>query len=122
MHCSMELSSLCNRAAANTICYMGQEVQLDDILVKLQDCYGHVVSSDVLLSGFYQMSQEWGEKIQTFSSHLESTLNQLHSCFLTLIPEGDMDNQLKNWIFCRMHKTLRHSMHYLFDKNTITYI
>ena len=41
-------------AAANTICYMGPEAQLDNILAKLQDHYGQWDSSDVL-SGFYQM-------------------------------------------------------------------
>ena len=38
-----------------------------------------------------------------------------------LIPEADMDNQLKNWLFYGIHKTLWDSMHYLFDNNTITY-
>ena len=89
------------------MCYMGPEAQLDDILAKLQDHYGHVVNSDVLLSSFYQMSQEQNEKIQMFSSHLEGTLNQLCSCFPMLIPEGDMDNQLENQLLYGMHKTLQ---------------
>ena len=32
--------------AANSMHYMGPESQLDDVLAKLQDCYGQVVSSD----------------------------------------------------------------------------
>ena len=71
------------------MCYMCPEAQLDDILVELQDHYGQVVSSDVLLPAFYQMSQEQNEKIQTFSSHPEGTLKQLFSHFPMLIPEGD---------------------------------
>ena len=91
------------------------------MLVKLQDCYGQVVSSDVLLSGFYQMSQEQNEKIQPFSSHLEGTLNEICSCFPSLIPERDMDNQLMNQLFYGMYKTLWDSMCYLSDNNTIIY-
>ena len=73
-------------------------------------------------SGFYQMSQDQNEKKQMFSSCLKGTLNQFCSHFPTLIPEGDMVNQLKNQLFFGMHKTLGDSMCYLFNNNTITTI
>ena len=64
------------------------------------------------------MSQKQNEMIQMFSSHLEETYC---SCFLILIPKGDMDNQLKNWLFYGMHRTLQDSILYLLDDNTISY-
>ena len=67
------------------------------------------------------MSQEWNEKIQMFSSHLEGTINQLCIHFQTLVPEGDMDNELKNQQFYGMNKTLQDRMCYLYDNSTVTY-
>ena len=39
-----------------------------EILGKLEMQYGQVASIDVLFQGFYQLSQEKAEKVQTFAA------------------------------------------------------
>ena len=84
--------------------------------------YGEVSSVDLLFQNFYQLSQEKGEKVQTFAVRLEGCLNQLCLCFPHMIAELDVNRQLKEWLFYEMVKPLGDSVRYLYDNPSMSYM
>ena len=63
-------------AAADMAHYMGPTASVSNILEKLSVIFGTVASFDVLMQNFYKISQG-NEKVPSFATRLEGTLNQI---------------------------------------------
>ena len=63
-------------AAADMARYMGPTAGVSKILEKLSVIFGTVASFDVLMQNFYKISQG-NEKVSSFATRLEGTLNQI---------------------------------------------
>ena len=64
-------------ATADMDRYMGSTTSVDHILCKLSVIFGTVASFDVLMQSFYKVSQGNNEKVPSFATRLEGTLNQI---------------------------------------------
>ena len=63
-------------AGADMACYMGPTASVPENLEKLSVIFGTVASFDILMQNFYKISQD-NEKVPSFATRLESTLNQI---------------------------------------------
>ena len=63
-------------AAADMAHYMGPTAGVSKILEKLSVIFGTIASFDVLMQNFYKISQG-NEKVPSFVTKLEGTLNQI---------------------------------------------
>ena len=63
-------------AVADMACYTGPTASISDILEKISIIFGTVASFDVLMQNFYKISQG-NEKVPSFLTRLEGTLNQI---------------------------------------------
>ena len=57
--------------------YMGPTTSMAHILQKLTIIFGTVVSSDVLMQNFCKVTHSNHEKVPSFATRLEGTLNQM---------------------------------------------
>ena len=64
-------------AAADMACYMGPTASVFEILEKLSVIFGTVTSFDILKQNFYKITQGSNEKVPSFATRLEGTLNQI---------------------------------------------
>ena len=64
-------------AAADMAQYMGPTASITKILQKLMIIFGTVASIDVLMQNFYKVTQGNHEKVPSFATRLEGTLNQI---------------------------------------------
>ena len=64
-------------AAADMACYMGPTGGVSKILEKLSVIFGTVTSFDMLRQNFYKITQGGNEKVPSFTTRLEGTLNQI---------------------------------------------
>ena len=63
-------------AVADMACYMGPTASVSKILEKLSVIFGTITSFNVLMQNFYKISQG-NEKVPSFVTKLEGTLNQI---------------------------------------------
>ena len=64
-------------AAADMACYIGPTAGVSKNLEKLSDIFGTVASFNVLMQNFYKITQGGNEKVPSFVTRLEGTLNQI---------------------------------------------
>ena len=64
-------------AAADMAQYMGSTASVREILQKLMVIFRMVASFDVLMQNFYKVTQGNHEKVPSFTTRLEGTLNQI---------------------------------------------
>ena len=64
-------------AAADMACYMGPTASVSEILEKLSVIFSMVASFDMLMQNFYKISWGGNEKVPSFMTRLEGTLNQI---------------------------------------------
>ena len=64
-------------AAADMARYMGPTAGVSKILEKLLVIFGTVTSFDMLMQNFYKILQGGNEKVPSFMTRLEGTLNQI---------------------------------------------
>ena len=64
-------------AVADMAQYMGPTASVREILQKLMVIFRMVVSFDVLIQTFYKVIQSNNEKVPSFTTRLEGTLNQI---------------------------------------------
>ena len=64
-------------AAADMAWYMGPTASVIEILQKLTVIFGTVASFNVLMQNFYKVTQGNHEKVPSFATRLEGTLNQI---------------------------------------------
>ena len=57
--------------------YMGPTAGVSKILEKLSVIFGMVVLFDMLMQNFYKITQGGSEKVPSFVTRLEGTLNQI---------------------------------------------
>ena len=63
-------------AVADMARYMGPTASVSKILEKISVIFGTVTSFDMLMQNFYKISQG-NEKVPSFATKLEGTLNQI---------------------------------------------
>ena len=60
--------------AKSVIKHLGPSYTVEEVIIALTQEYEGVASSDVIFKDFYQLKQEWNEKVQVFSIHLRDML------------------------------------------------
>ena len=83
---------------------MGPTTSVDYILQKLAIIFGTIASFDVLMQNFYKVTQGNHEKVPSFATGLEGTLNQISLQCPGRIMELGVQQHLKDCLFHRIHK------------------
>ena len=107
-------------AAADMARYMGPTAGVSDILEKLSVIFGTVASFDVLMQNFYKISQG-NEKVPSFATRLEGTLNQIRIKCPGRIADHEVPSHLKDRLFHGVKKHVRDSVRYLYSNPQTTY-
>ena len=82
-------------AVVDIACYMGPTASVSEILEKLSIIFGMVASFDVLMQNFYKISQG-NEKVPSFATRLEGTLNQIRIKCPSRIANHEVSSHLKD--------------------------
>ena len=69
--------TLIERTAEDMAKYMGPTTSMAHIVQKLTIIFGTVVSFDILIQNCYKVGQSNHEKVPSFATRLEGTLNQI---------------------------------------------
>ena len=101
--------------------YMGPTASVTDILDKLAVIFGTVASYDVLMQNFYKVMQGNNEKVPSFATRLEGTLNQIQLQCPNQITDCEVPWHLKEWLFHGVCKHVRDSIRYLYGNPATTY-
>ena len=101
-------------------CYMGPTAGVSDILDKLSVMFGTVMSFDILMQNFYKILQG-NEKVPSFVTRLEGTLNQIRIKCPSRIANHEVPSHLKDQLFHGVKKHIRDSMRYLYSNPQTTY-
>ena len=107
-------------AAVDMAHYMGPTAGVSDILEKLSVIFGTVTSFDVLMQNFYKISQG-NEKVPSFATQLEGTLNQIRIKCPGRIADHEVPSHLKDRLFHGVKKHIRDSVRYLYSNPQTTY-
>ena len=107
--------------AKSVIRHLGPSYTVDEVITVLTQGYEGVASSDVIFKDFYQMKQEWNEKVQIFLIHLRDMLTQFSIRFPDRVPKGDHDKILKDHFFYGIRSDIHNSIHHLYDDETVTF-
>ena len=107
-------------AAADMAHYMGPTASVSEILEKLSVIFGTVASFDILMQNFYKISQG-NEKVPSFVTRLEGTLNQIRIKCPGRIADHEVSSHLKDRLFHGVKKHVRDSMRYLYSNPQTTY-
>ena len=83
--------------------YMGPTASVSKILQKITVIFGTVASFDVLMQNFYKVIQGNHEKVPSFATKLEGTLNQIRFKCPRRIVEHKVTCHLKDWLFHGVH-------------------
>ena len=108
-------------AAADMACYMGPTAGVSKILEKLLVILGTVASFNVLMQNFYKITQGSSEKVPSFSTRLDGTLNQIRLRCPGWIDNHEVPWHLKEWLFHGVRKHVRDSIRYLYGNPQTTY-
>ena len=99
------------------ISFLGFDVNLDDILKKVEKWFGKQLSGDHLQQEFYQLAQDKTEKVRQFAGRLEQKYKYLKEKF----PNKYQTKDLKDRLFHGMHPHIYESMRFLYKKAKVTY-
>ena len=99
------------------ISFLGFNVNLDDILEKVEKWFGKQLSGGHLQQDFYQLAQDKNEKVRQFTGRLEQKYKYLKEKF----PNRYQTKDLKDRLFHRMHPHIHESMRFLYKKPEVTY-
>ena len=108
-------------AAADMACYMGPTASVSEILEKLSVIFGTVMSFDVLMQNFYKITQGGNEKVPSFTTRLEGTLNQIRIKCPRRIADHEVSWHLKEQLFHGVKKHIGNSVRYLYSNPQTTY-
>ena len=100
--------------------YMGPTAGVTKILEKLSVIFGTVASFDILMQNFYKVSQG-NEKVPSFVTQLEGTLNQMRIKCPSRIADDEVSSHLKDRLFHGVKKHVRDSVRYLYSSPQTTY-
>ena len=84
--------------------YMGPTVSMAHILQMLTIIFGTVVSFDILMQNFDKITQGNHEKVASFTTRLEGTLNQIRLQCPGMITGWEVQHYLKDHLFHGVHK------------------
>ena len=101
--------------------YMGPTASVSKILEKLSVIVGTVTPFDVLMQNFYKNIQVGNEKVPSFATRLEGTLNQIRIRCPRTITKHEVTWYLKEWLFHGVRKHVRDSVRYLYGNPQTTY-
>ena len=87
--------------------YIGPTASMAHIVQKLTAIFGTVVSFDVLMQIFYKVTQGNHEKVPSFATRLEGTLNQIRLLCPWRIADQEVQQHLKDHLFHRVCKHIR---------------
>ena len=107
-------------AVADMARYMGPTASVSDILQKLMVIFGMVASFDVLMQNFYKVTQGNHEKVPSFATRLEATLNQIQLECPRWIANHKVSWHLKDCLFHWVCKHIRDSISYLYSNPETT--
>ena len=107
--------------AADMACYMAPTASVSEILEKLFVIFGMVTSFDVLMQNFYKILQGGNEKVPSFMTRLEGTLNQIRIKCPGRIANHEVSWHLKERLFHGVKKHVRDSIRYLYSNPQTTY-
>ena len=107
-------------ATADMAHCMGPTAGVSEIMEKLSIIFGTVASFDVLMQNFYKISQGH-EKVPSFVTWLEGTLNQIRIKCPGRIADHEVPSHLKDWLFHGVKKHVRDSVRYLYSNPQTTY-
>ena len=82
--------------------YMGPTTSMAHILQQLTIIFGTVVLFDVLMQNFYKVTQSNHEKVPSFATRLEGTLNQIWLQCPRRITDPEVQQHLKDSLFHRV--------------------
>ena len=94
-------------AAADMVQYMGPTACVSNIFKKHLVIFATVASFDVLMQNFYKITQGSNEKVPSFATRLEGTLNQIRLRYPRQIANHEVPWHLKEWLFHRVRKHVR---------------
>ena len=100
-------------ASVDMAWYMGPTASVTESLQKLMVVFGMVASFDVLMQNFYTVTQSNQEKVPSFATRLEGTLNQIQLKCPGRIVDCKVAFHLKDQLFHGMCKHIRDSIRYL---------
>ena len=83
--------------------------------------FGTVASFDVLIQNFYKITQGNNEKVPSFATRLEGTLNEIKLRCPRQITDCEVPWHLKEWIFHGVQKYVRDLISYLYGNSKTTY-
>ena len=108
-------------AAADMAQYMGPTASVSKILQKLTVIFGTVALFNVLMQNFYKVTQGNHEKVPSFTTRLEGTLNQFRLKCPRMIADHKVVCHLKDRLFHGVCKHIRDSIRYLHSNPETTY-
>ena len=110
-------------AVADIARYMCSTASVSNILQKLTIIFGMVASFNVLMQKFYKVTQGNHEKVPSFATRLERTLNQIQLKFPRWIANHEVSWHLKDCLFpWGLHKHIKDSIRYLYSSPETTYL
>ena len=101
--------------------YMGPTTSMAHILQKLMVIFGTVISFDILMQHFCKVTQSNHKKVPSFAMRLEGTLNQIRLQCPGRITDQELQQHLKDHLFQRVCKHIRHLIQYLYSNPRTTY-
>ena len=79
------------------------------------------MSFDVLMQNFYKVTQSTHEKVPSFATRLEGTLNQIRLQCPRRIMDWEVQQHLKDHLFHGLHKHIRDLIQYFYSNPGTTY-
>ena len=86
-------------AVADMAWYMGSTASMAHILRKLSVTFSTVASFNVLMQNFYKVTQGNNEKVPSFATRLEGTLNQIRLQCPSRMMDVEVPQHLKDCLF-----------------------
>ena len=101
--------------------YMGPTPSVAHILWKLSIIFGIMASFDVLVQNFYMVMQGSHEKVPSFATRLEGTLNQIRLQCPGMVTDLEVQQHLKDCLFHGVCKHICNSVQYLYSTPRTSY-
>ena len=108
-------------SAADMARYMGPTTSVAHILQRLMIIFSTVASFNVLVQNFYKVMQINHEKVPSFATQLEGTLNQIRLQCPGRITYWEMQQHLKDHLLHWVCKHIRDSIKYIYSNPGTTY-
>ena len=111
-----------NGAAVDTVCNMGPDTSLDNIIKKFSIIYGNVKSYDILMGDFYHAEQGEDETVTSFATCIEGLLPYVRDKFPQQIPMAKEHKLLKDRLCHGCQKGITDSVKYRHADTAVDYM